>query len=338
VPDLAVVVCSRDGAAGVDRCLTALAREADVELVVVDDGSSDDTAAVGRRHGATVVRHPRNLGLAAARNSGVLAARAPVVAFLDDDCEPEPGWAEALLGAYGPDVAGVGGPVVPRAPSGFVARYLERHNPLEPLELELARSPALPYRAALYLRRQWRLEPPSGHRPVHSLVGANMSFRRDALLDAGLFDPRFRFGAEEVDLCLRLAAARPGERLVVEPAARVVHHFTPSIGDVVRRSSAYGRGSARLWRKWPALRPTVFPFPIALAAALVAGPGAAARIALGSIAPQLMYPAGPLRAAAERSPERLLDPYVRLAQEAAEDIGFLQGLWRFRGMEVTTAA
>ena len=77
--DLSVVICSLNGAAGVDRCLHALAAQKDVELqvIVVDDGSTDDTSDVAREHGVTVIRHEVNRGLAAARNTGVQAATAP---------------------------------------------------------------------------------------------------------------------------------------------------------------------------------------------------------------------------------------------------------------------
>ena len=72
-----------------------------LEVIVVDDGSADATSETGRAHGAVVIRHRVNRGLAAARNSGLSAATAPVVAFLDDDCEPEPSWAQQLLSGYG---------------------------------------------------------------------------------------------------------------------------------------------------------------------------------------------------------------------------------------------
>src|ERR1700761_1230496 len=97
---MSVVICSLNGAPGVDRCLRALAAQtirSSLEVIVVDDGSSDGTSAAGRAHTAVVVRHPTNLGLAAARNTGLGVSTAPVVAFLDDDCEPEPQWAERLL-------------------------------------------------------------------------------------------------------------------------------------------------------------------------------------------------------------------------------------------------
>src|SRR6201986_5086670 len=139
--DLSVVICSLNGAAGVDRCLHALASQKDVDLqvIVVDDVSTDETSAVASEHGVTVIRHEVNRGLAAARNTGIAAATAPVVAFLDDDCEPEPEWARELVAAYPDCVVGVGGTVAPCAPDGYMPGYLQRNNPLRPLESNLAR-------------------------------------------------------------------------------------------------------------------------------------------------------------------------------------------------------
>src|ERR1700761_1868908 len=111
--DLAVVICSLNGEDGVRRCLVALLRQTirrRLEVIVVDDGSIDGTSDVARAYGARVIRHPVNRGLAAARNSGIRAASASLVAFVDDDCEPEPEWAERLVAAYSEGVIGVGGP------------------------------------------------------------------------------------------------------------------------------------------------------------------------------------------------------------------------------------
>ena len=77
--DLTIVICSLNGEAGVCRCLDALSMQTiydRLEVIVVDDGSTDGTSDVARAHGAIVIRHPVNRGLAAARNSGVRAASA----------------------------------------------------------------------------------------------------------------------------------------------------------------------------------------------------------------------------------------------------------------------
>jgi glycosyltransferase involved in cell wall biosynthesis len=330
--DLSVVICSLNGAAGVDRCLHALAAQKDVELqvIVVDDGSTDNTSATaGGHHGVTVIRHEVNRGLAAARNTGIAAATAPVVAFLDDDCEPEPEWARELLDAYEDGVIGVGGRIDVCGPEGFMLGYLRRNNPLLPLELSLARSEKLPYRLYLYLLRQWQPEEHHEQRDVYSLVGANMSFVRSVLARKG-FDERFRFGAEDLDLCLRLPRDYPGARLVFTPDAVVRHHFVPSVRDNVRRSRSYGRGCARLYRKWPTMRPTIFPGPALVVALVIAAVFFPLLLVAAAAVPLLLYPKGLRLAVVLRKPSYVLDAYVQLAEEAYGNVGYLQGLWTYR--------
>ena len=102
-PVVSVVVPARDAAATIERTLAALAAQdldGAFEVVVVDDGSTDDTAAIARAAGGRVrvLEEPRR-GAADARNRGVAAARAPVLAFTDADCFPSAGWLRAGLAA-----------------------------------------------------------------------------------------------------------------------------------------------------------------------------------------------------------------------------------------------
>src|SRR5204862_5945534 len=73
------------------------------ELIIVDDGASDDTWQTLQRLASSApltllpLRHPANRGPAAARNLGWRSAKGPIVAFTDDDCVPQPGWLAALV-------------------------------------------------------------------------------------------------------------------------------------------------------------------------------------------------------------------------------------------------
>jgi glycosyltransferase involved in cell wall biosynthesis len=337
---LTVVICSLNGAEGVGRCLKALDGQtvsSAIEVIVVDDASTDDTSEIAWAQGATVVRHSTNRGPAAARNTGVGHATSPIVAFLDDDCEPSPSWAEHILDAYRDGVVGVGGAIHPQPGRGFMSGYLTRHNPLRPLELTLARSPSLRYRLRLYVTQLWKSRDSEAVRAVYALPSANMSLSRAAFDAVKGFDERFKFGGEDTDLCMRIGRALPQSQLVFIPDAVVTHHFDMTLRDTLRRSRAYGEGAARLCRKWPSVLPMVFPGPFIVLALLVLGAWLPPVIIAAIIAPQVLYPQGLRYALLNRSCASLLDPYVQLAQEACTTAGFVLSWWPTRHVFSTHA-
>jgi glycosyltransferase involved in cell wall biosynthesis len=332
-PSLSVVIPSLNGAAGIERCLRALRAQTiwpDLEIIVVDDGSTDGTSQIAAVGGAVVVRHRTSRGASAARNSGIAAASAPFVGFLDDDCEPSPEWAEKLVAAYDASVVATGGSIVACGKPGFVLSYLARHNPLGPQERDLARSDRIPYRLWLYLRRQWISPRRYGRREVFSLPTANLSVRRQALLDIGGFDERVRFGSEDEDLCYRLRREFSDSCLIFEPDAPVTHHFKSSLRDTMRRSRLYGRGSAFMYRKWPQVPPTIFPFPVVVLAMLIMSVRYPLLLVAAAVTPHAFYPQGMRAALSGRGAACMLDAYLQLAQEACDDVGFVQGLREFR--------
>jgi GT2 family glycosyltransferase len=99
VPTLSVVIPAYNAAGTIDASARSAATQegVDVDVIVVDDGSRDDTAAVaGAIAGVTVIRQP-NAGPAAARNTGIRAAHGSYIAFLDADDRLLPGWACAVI-------------------------------------------------------------------------------------------------------------------------------------------------------------------------------------------------------------------------------------------------
>jgi glycosyltransferase involved in cell wall biosynthesis len=126
--EIAVVVPARNAAATIGRTLAALAVQdlpAEAEVVVVDDASEDETVALAERAAVRVVRHERPTGPAGARNTGVAATTAPLIAFTDADCEPATGWLRALVAALrSADL--ITGPIEPAGPAGLFDRTLRR--------------------------------------------------------------------------------------------------------------------------------------------------------------------------------------------------------------------
>ena len=192
---------------------------------MVDDGSADPAAI---RAAADAVRRPRccattrSRGPAAARNSGLAAATTPLVAFLDSDVVPEPGWLDPLLAAFADPAVGLAAPRIVALPpvTGWLGRYEAVRS-----SLDLGPDPALvvPRSRVAYV-------------PSAALVV------RRAAAGAG-FDERLQV-AEDVDLVLRLHAA--GWRLRYVPAARVAHDHRTGFAAWWLRKAYYGTGAAPL--------------------------------------------------------------------------------------------
>ena len=222
-PPVAVVVCTRDRPAELAGALAAITAVLGAhDVLVVVDSASVDGGAVARAagaHGATVVRVDQP-GLSRARNAGVAAATAPVVAFTDDDCRPRARWLDALAVPFVDGAVGaVTGAVVAEDAGGVEVTTM---------------SASMPRRVT-----GW-------HDPMDLVHGANMAFRRATLDAVGPFDEllgaggRFRAG-EDHDMVLRVLVG--GWAVVHEPAAAIAHRQWRSRREVLRLEFGYGIGS-----------------------------------------------------------------------------------------------
>jgi GT2 family glycosyltransferase len=227
---LSVVVPSYGRPTELARCLAALAAQGPTvaEVVVVIRAGDSETEAAAR---SAALEHGLNLivssvdapGHLPPLRAGIAAARAPVVAFLDDDCEPWPHWAETLAGHYSAaDVGGVGGLVAqPGVSDRLTARHIGR--------LGLVPRPARTFSARIPIR--W------GARSVDVIPGGNMSYRAD-VLSTYEWDARMNRGAAtDYEVNLAAHAKSRGMRLVYDPDAIVTHHIAPRV-DIDRDRSA----------------------------------------------------------------------------------------------------
>jgi glycosyltransferase involved in cell wall biosynthesis len=220
-----VVLAARNEARRLPATLGALVGQGAHEVIVVDDGSADGTAEVAARAGATVLRAATR-GAAAARNVGIRASQGHLVAFLDAHCVPEPGWLAALQDACAPlRVGGVQGAVAHHARDPRVGRLIAQVGEADP-------------ESVLHASVRGRRDPYPWVRTGNAL------FRRDALLEAGLFDERLALGGEDADLGWRLV--RLGWQLVHAPQARADHWDDATPLAFLRKVFRYGRAAARL--------------------------------------------------------------------------------------------
>jgi GT2 family glycosyltransferase len=225
-PSISVVVCTHNGARTLRDCLEGLRaiEYPDFEVIVVDDGSTDASAAIAQEYCFRLVR-TENRGLSSARNTGIEAARGEIVAFTDDDARPDAHWLLHLADAFRSGLgAGVGGPNIVPPADGWIAQCV-------------AASPGGPAHVLF-----------SDVQAEH-IPGCNMAFRKSALESIRGFDPRFRTAGDDVDLCWRLLDL--GERIGFAAGAMVWHHRRGSVRTYWRQQVGYGRAEALLEDKWP---------------------------------------------------------------------------------------
>jgi glycosyltransferase involved in cell wall biosynthesis len=176
-------------------------------VVVVDHNASLLRRASAALDGALVVPNCEPPGLSGARNSGIAAARGRVLAFLDDDARAEPDWLERLLEPYDDGrVIGVGGRIEPDWDGGRPAYLPEEFDWVV----------GCTYRGM-----------PTERTSVRNVLGANMSFRREAFEAVGGFlEEMGRLGArcDDTEMCIRIRTRLPGRAIVYEPRAMVRHH------------------------------------------------------------------------------------------------------------------
>jgi GT2 family glycosyltransferase len=234
--DVSLIICTRNRASQLAAAIETLRNlqfAGPWELIVVDNGSTDDTPAVLARFredfpvSMTVGTEPRP-GLARARNAGWPLAKGEIVAFLDDDCYPAEDWLEAVVQCFreNPKLGALGGRIVLHDPADYPITIQEQ---VHRQELQ-----------------------PGDFIPAGLIQGANFAFRREAIEAVGGFDGRLgpgtRFNCEDVDMVARVSAA--GWLVAYDPRPLVRHHHGRQSADEAKRLMRdYDRGRGAYYLK-----------------------------------------------------------------------------------------
>ncbi len=230
-----VIVPVYNGEKTIERCLDALASQdlasTDYEIIVVDDGSHDNTPQVvddwRGRHPSIRTRliQQENAGPAAARNYGAREANAQLLLFTDADCAPLPHWIVALSRPFDDETV-----------VGAKGAYVTEQAALTPLFVQ-----------AEYEDRYDRM---AGQTQIDFIDTYSAAYRRDVFLENEGFDPIFTTASvEDQELSFRLA--RKGYRLVFEPKAQVSHIHDTDLREYMRRKYYIGYWKALLTRWHP---------------------------------------------------------------------------------------
>jgi GT2 family glycosyltransferase len=315
---VSVIVPVYNGSRLLPGCLSALQQQTrrPDEIIVVDDGSTDDTFAVAGRLGVTVLSQP-NAGPAAARNLGARVARGRLLLFTDADCVPASDWVERMVAPFtDPGLAGAKGEYRTRQQE-LVARFVQQEY-------------------------QDRYDRMAGLAYIDFVDTYSAAYRRDIFLALGGFDVTFPTASvEDQEFSFRMA--RQGYRLVYVAGALVYHRHDRTLGEYIRRKFWIGYWKARVMRRYPAKlardshTPQVLKVQMGLAALggalLVAGSLAGSRPARlgGGLAWALLAGSGLgfyLKILRRDAPVLVIAPVLLFARAWALGLGFLAGSLR----------
>ena len=231
-PAISVIICTRNRAHSVKRCMESLSAkdflEAPGELIVVNNSSTDETAAVLSDFArdcsfpVAIISEPK-LGLSSARNAGLLRAQGEIIAFTDDDCYVTPGYLKKAIQVFQPGAFDYCG--------GRILLYDERDA-----------------KYTVNYRDAPRIFVPHSFILPGLIQGANMLFHKRVIQRIGLFDPMLSTGtsfrAEDIDYCARASMA--GFVGAHVPELVVYHHHGRKPGkdiEDLKRENDYARGA-----------------------------------------------------------------------------------------------
>jgi len=221
-PFVSVIVCSYNGGRTLAACLDSLSKlnYPDYEVILVDDGSTDDTAYIAAQFPQVRYIHQSNHGLSHARNTGAAAARGEVLAYTDSDCMADVDWLYYLIGTLvSGDYAGVGGPNVTPPAQNWVQACV-------------AAAPGGPSHVLL-------TDTVAEHIP-----GCNMAFYRRAFESVGGFDAEYHKAGDDVDFCWRIQQA--GWVIAFSPPAIVWHYRRFTLRAFLKQQDGYGEAESLL--------------------------------------------------------------------------------------------
>ena len=222
LPKVSIVVCSYNGARTLHDCMTSLQdlHYPEYEIILVDDGSKDDTQEIMQQFPRVRNIRQKNRGLSVARNVGIAAGTGEVIAFTDSDCMVDRDWLYFLVQTLlSSNFAAVGGPNISPPATDWI-------------QATVGAAPGSPSHVLL-------TDTIAEHVP-----GCNMAYHKWALEMIGGFDPEYRKAGDDVDVCWRLMQS--GYQIGFSPAAVVWHYRRFEVRTYFSQQVGYGEAEAML--------------------------------------------------------------------------------------------
>lgn len=324
----AIAICSLNGEKRLPATLGAIFRQIPkgVQVIVVDDGSTDTTSAVAASFGAQVLRHNSNMGRGYARQAALDACDSEVLAFIDDECEVSDNWFSILEKTWNDEKAGMcvlAGPIT-FAPSDFSSRYLARNNPYAPIRGNHGCEPRLLSR----MRRALLPEYDTSSGFILSAGNGNLSVIVKEIKKIGGYDITLSKGGEDEDLCRRVRGQSGSNSIYFNSNLWLTHNSEESVFGILRRSFRYGRSSGTSWLANSGI-PAFLPGPTTLIfLTLTYWLVFSWKIALvGTFATPVLAELISQYKKSIFKPLFLIDGYLRLFNDISQNFGFISAIF-----------
>lgn len=331
LPFVSIVVCTFNGGGRISDCLDSLIHQdypkSNYEIIVINDGSTDNTPKILTQYPVKIVNHFKNLGICAARDSGLQNASGSIVAYTDDDCIADKNWIKNLAKHFSRGVMAVGGITVPYSVNTLMEKYMSETGYGNPAPIDFAKSKNPLYRFFVYLKDMFSplTDCDTDPIPVRSIYTLNASFKKEILIKAGGWVPGFNF-REDLEMCDRLNRLFPSQGIFFTKKAIITHKHRTSFRHFLKQTYTRSESTLKCYIKDKKV-PPIFPFPVFLL--LTSFLAFYTSLLLGIVSlillPQLLYSWWLVKFIKRRKGFYLLYPYTQLSLEFATILGMFRG-------------
>lgn len=240
-PKVSVVVCTYNGADKIGMLLESLKKQTykKMEVIIVDDGSTDRTSDIVKEYPFKVMRHKENRGLADARNTGIENSSGDIIVFTDDDCIADKNWINEIVNCYekNPKINAVGGRVEPYSIDTILekyAYYAKHPIYIHPTEYG-SKNRTISYLKNTFGTKQKKLK--HGQK-ISGVMGLNSSYKKEMIIKVGMHQPGIRRG---VDWDLNMKLRKSGLNAKYCDKALIYHKHRIGFKAFLKHMYSYGR-------------------------------------------------------------------------------------------------
>ncbi len=262
-PKVSVVVCTYNGAGRIKSLLDSLKKQTykNLEIIIVDDGSTDGTSDIVKKYPFKLIKHKGNRGLADSRNTGVKNSKGDIIVFTDDDCVADKNWINEIANCYkkSPEVNAVGGRIEPYSLETYFEKY--DHYAKHPIYFHPteagSKSRVKSYFGKMFSYKKKKLK--NGQK-LSAVMGLNSSYKKDIILKVGMHQPGLRRG---IDWDLNTKLNKHDLLNAVYCDKAIIHHkHRIGFKAFVKHMFSYGKAYPKICKLHPEVKFLPRPLPI----------------------------------------------------------------------------